>query len=68
MHPGLWLIRIDTVILKIPKVKDEISSFSERYLNRLSNHPNILAINLLDDSDEIKRLQRFHILDLPYRK
>lgn len=54
--------------LKIAKVKEEIPNFSERYLDRLSNHTNTLAINLLDDSDELKRLKRFHVLDLPFRK
>ena len=40
--------------LEIPTVKEEIKEFSERYLQKLSNHSNILAINLLDDSEEMK--------------
>ena len=40
--------------LNIPFVKSEINKFSSRYLNRLSNHPNILAIALLDETDELK--------------
>lgn len=65
-----WFVTNDNIHndLRIPKVKEEINKFSERYLNRLSNHSNILAINLLDDSDEIRRLKRFHVLDLPFRK
>ena len=53
--------------LEMPTVKEEIKKFSERYLQRLSNHSNILAINLLDDSEELQRLKRFHVLDLPFR-
>ena len=43
--------------LQIPIIKNEINRFSSRYLERLSNHPNTLAISLLDDSEEIKRLK-----------
>lgn len=53
--------------LSIPTVKEEISRYSANYLNRLSNHPNVLAITLLDDTDELRRLKRSHILDLPFR-
>ena len=53
--------------LEMPTVKEEIKKFSERYLQRLSNHSNILAINLLDDSEELQRLKRFHVLYLPFR-
>lgn len=54
--------------LNIPFVKDEITKLSARYLQRLSDHENPLAIVLLDDSNEIKRLKRHHILDLPFRQ
>lgn len=54
--------------LNMPKIKDEIKRFSEKYLNRLSDHTNILAICLLDDSYETKRLKRLHVLDLPFKK
>lgn len=54
--------------LNIPTVHEEIRKYSTNYLSRLSNHPNVLAITLLDDSDETKRLKRLHILDLPFRK
>lgn len=53
--------------LKVCTVKYEINACSERYLNRISNHPNLLAITLLDDSNEVKRLKRYHVLDLPFR-
>lgn len=52
--------------LCIPEVKNVIRNYSSKYLNRLSNHSNVLAINLLDDSNESKRLKRSHVLDLPY--
>lgn len=52
--------------LNVPFIKDEIKRFSNNYLNRLSNHSNVLAINLLDDSNEVRRLKRRHVLDLPF--
>lgn len=54
--------------LQIPTVKDEINKHTSRYLDRLSTHSNPLAICLLDETEEVNRLKRFHILDLPYRK
>ena len=51
----------------MPTAQEEIKQFSERYLQRLSNHSNILAITLLDDNEELQRLKRFHALDLPFR-
>lgn len=54
--------------LDVANIKDEIARLSSSYLNRLSNHTNILAIALLDDSSEVRRLKRKHILDLPFIK
>lgn len=64
-----WYVRNDIIHndLQMPYVKDEINRFSEKYLTRLSNHPNVLAICLLDDSNETRRLKRLHVLDLPFR-
>lgn len=64
-----WFITNDAIHndLKIPTVKEVIKTFSEKYLTRLSNHVNPLAISLLDDSEELRRLKRYHILDLPFR-
>lgn len=47
-------------------VAEEIKSRSSKYLARLHNHVNVLAITLLDESQEIKRLKRRKILDLPF--
>lgn len=52
--------------LDFPFIKSEIKKFSSNYLQRLSNHTNTLAITLLDDTDEIRRLKRKHVLDLPF--
>ncbi|KAH8269356.1 hypothetical protein KR018_007087, partial [Drosophila ironensis] len=49
--------------LGIPWVKEEIARFSVRYKRRLHEHPNNLAINLLDNSSTIRRLKRTHPLD-----
>ena len=57
-------IRRDLAMLN---VKDEISRFNTKYLKRLSEHTNALAISLLDETDEVRRLKRFHPLDLPFR-
>ncbi|KAI8115980.1 RNA-directed DNA polymerase from mobile element jockey [Lucilia cuprina] len=53
--------------LSILKVIDEIKRFSGNYLERLNQHMNPLAISLLDDTEEVRRLKRYHILDLPFR-
>ena len=53
--------------LNVLSVRDEIKRFSEKYLQRLSDHINPLAVALLDDSTETRRLKRAHILDLPFR-
>ena len=53
--------------LFIPKITDEIKKFSANYLERLSNHCNSLAILLLHDTNEVRRLKRHHILDLSFR-
>lgn len=65
-----WFITNDNIHkdLGISKVKNEINKFSRKYIDRLSNHSNTLAITLLDESEEIVRLKRFHVLDLPFRK
>lgn len=63
-----WFVRNSTIHndLKTPFVKEEIKRYSTNYLDRISNHSNLLAITLLDDTDEIRRLKRPHILDLPF--
>lgn len=53
--------------LKMCSVKSEIVRTSEKYLNKLQTHPNNLALNLLDNSEDNRRLKRYYTLDLPYR-
>lgn len=53
--------------LEVNSVKQEISEYSGRYLKRLDTHPNVLAVNLLDNSEQTQRLKRFKPLELPYR-
>jgi hypothetical protein len=53
--------------LKIPTVQEEIAKFSKKYISKLENHPNHLALNLLDNSITVYRLKRHTILDLPFR-
>ena len=52
--------------LNISIIIQEINNFSLKYFQRLSDYFNLLAITLLDDSEEIWRLKRFHILNLPF--
>uniref|UniRef100_A0A1B6KCY8 Reverse transcriptase domain-containing protein n=1 Tax=Graphocephala atropunctata TaxID=36148 RepID=A0A1B6KCY8_9HEMI len=58
------IIHSDT---NIPFVKDEITRFSTSYLRKLNDHPNHLAVNLLDNSASLYRLKRQSVLDLPLR-
>jgi len=39
-------------------VKDEIKRFSQRYADRMEEHSNILAINLMRDAKTSRRLKR----------
>jgi hypothetical protein len=48
-------------------ISEEVRNHSRRYQTRLANHPNLLAINLLDNSEGRARLRRHGFLDLPYR-
>lgn len=64
-----WYVTNEIILrdTKIPTVKEEISKTSNKYLTKLNNHPNFLAVNLLDNSEEIQRLKRHSVLELPYR-
>jgi Reverse transcriptase (RNA-dependent DNA polymerase)/Endonuclease-reverse transcriptase len=53
--------------LKIPTVKEEIRRYSEKYQLKLQSHPNHLAVNLLDNSEHVRRLKRYRTLDLSDR-
>lgn len=52
---------------KIPSVVEEIKNSSSKHSSKLNDHENHLAINLLDNSNQRRRLKRFHPLDLPFR-
>lgn len=61
-----WFVS-NTVIhkdLKINSVKDEIRINSKKYSERLSAHPNSLAVNLLTINSDVPRLKRFLTSDL----
>jgi len=44
--------------LNIPYVRDEIKKLSQRYADRMKEHSNILAINLMRDAKTSHRLKR----------
>lgn len=52
-------------VLNFPWVEDEIKKSSRQHMQRLRDHPNNLALNLLDSSQRTRRLQRSHPSDLP---
>jgi hypothetical protein len=64
-----WHIRNNQINKEtdILTVSEEIRNHSRRYQTRLKNYPNLLAINLLDNSEERTRLRRHGFLDLPDR-
>jgi hypothetical protein len=46
-------------------VKSEIIKWSGKYLKKLENHLNALAVILLDNSETVNRLKRYSVLHLP---
>jgi hypothetical protein len=48
-------------------VKIEIKKWSGKYLNKLENHPNTLAVNLLGNSKTVNGLKRYSVLHLQDR-
>ncbi|KAJ8735272.1 hypothetical protein PYW07_006892 [Mythimna separata] len=64
-----WFVRNTEIheYLEMPTVREEVSNVSKRYKERLSKHTNELAKNLLQSQGNIKRLKRWHILDLEQR-
>lgn len=59
-----WVIQSD---LKMVSVRDEIKKYSKKYENRLSAHPNELAVNLLNIQNDVRRLKKFKPSDLSSR-
>ena len=55
-----WYVTNETIHpdLKIPTIKEEISKFKNRYNIRVNNHLNPLVTQLLDTTDQIRRLKR----------
>ena len=64
-----WHVTNETIHrnLKIPTVREEITKCSNRYIIRVSNHRNPLVTQLLNTSDQIRRLRKRHSLDLSTR-
>ena len=64
-----WYVTNETIHrdLNLLTVKEEISKFSNRYNTRVNNHQNSLVTQLLDTTDQIRRLKRQYPLDLSIR-
>ena len=60
-----WYVTNETIHrdLKIPTVKEEICKFRNRYNIKVNNHRNPLVTQLLDTTDQIRRLKRQYPLD-----
>jgi len=54
-----WYVTNDTLHhdLNVPYVRDEIKKFSQRYADRLEEHPNT-AIDFMSDAETSRRLKR----------
>lgn len=63
-----WYVTNDIIArdLKMTGITEEATNYSNKYQTRLRNHPNCLAVNLLDQNRNrnIRRLKRLHPLDL----
>ena len=57
----------DVSNVKVPIVRKEIVRLYRKHIPKLEKHPNLLAINLLDNSEDIYRLKRHKLLDIPFR-
>jgi hypothetical protein len=53
--------------LQIPTVKEEIHCYNSQYSARFSAHPNNLLVNLMEQPDYNRRLQRHLPYDLHTR-
>jgi hypothetical protein len=53
--------------LQMNTVKEVISEQTIKYLDKLKAYQNLLALNLLDNSEDIYRLKRYNVLHLPTR-
>ena len=64
-----WYVRNDVIHndTKVPSVIEEVKKYSTKYIKKLENHVNNLAVNLLDNSENIYRLKREDILNLQFR-
>ena len=60
-----WYVTNETIHrdLNISTVKDEIHKSRSRYNTRVNNHHNPLVAQLLDTTDQIRRLKRKYPLD-----
>jgi hypothetical protein len=53
--------------LQMNTVLSEIKKWNTKYLRKLENHTNALAVNLLDNSETTHRLKRYTVFTVPDR-
>lgn len=63
---GMYQMQLCSSNLNIPTLKQEVIRFSERYVLKLQNLSNNIAMNLLDSPNSVNTLQRPNILDLQF--
>lgn len=62
--PLLWLMSRNSLAEPdFPLMPNQIQGISLEYFARRTNQVGYLAISLLDESNQIRRLKRYHILD-----
>jgi hypothetical protein len=54
-------------VLQMNTVLTEIKKWNTKYLRKLENNSSALAVNLLDNSENVNRLKRYSVLNLPDR-
>jgi len=63
-----WFVTNDTLRydLNVPYVRDEIKKLRQRYTDRLKEHPNILAIDLMSDITQIEEKTTSRLMYINY--
>ena len=61
-----WYVRNEDIRrdLGIPRVKEEINKYAEKYKERVATHPNPLATETINTSNMERRLERKYPVDL----
>jgi hypothetical protein len=67
MLRGIYLRKYYITDLKLTTIREEMTTFSIKYRNKITTHPNEIASTLLEEEEEPRRLKRFKPKDLTTR-